>query len=106
LFLELLIRALLRLHDEDMASVQVDRADAGRAVGMREPYRIFEAVAIARRIGGRGLGPIDAQHVAKLRSEGLEVGALGGAGCSPARDEGVDPILRCGLGGAQSHVLV
>jgi hypothetical protein len=64
LIVELLVRALLRLHDEGASPIQVDRARASRAIRMMEPDRIFEAVAITRRIGGRRLRPIDAQHVA------------------------------------------
>jgi hypothetical protein len=70
---------------------------------MMEPDRVLEAVAIARRIGGGRLGPIDTQQVAQLGGEGLEVGALGGAGLGPARDEGLDPIVRYDFGSVQFH---
>jgi hypothetical protein len=57
-----LIGALLRLHDEGVALVEVDEAGARRAIGIGEPDRILEAVAITRRIARRRLRRIDAQE--------------------------------------------
>ena len=93
LLFELLIRTLFRLHDEGVAPIQVDRAGAGRAVRVGEPDRVFESIAIARGIAGGRARPIDAQHVAQFDGERLEVGALGGAGLRPPRDEGLDRVL-------------
>ena len=93
LLLELLVGALLRLHDEGVALVEVDEAGAGRAVGIGEPHRVFEAVAIARRIAGRRFRRLNAQDGSQSHGERLEIGALGGAGSSPAVDEGLDRIV-------------
>jgi hypothetical protein len=103
LFFELLIRTLLRLHDEGVAAIQVDRAGAGRAIRVGEPDRVFEPVVIARGIGGSRARPIDAQHVAQLRGEQLKVGALGGAGSGPTDDEGIDRVRAVRLSLARSH---
>jgi hypothetical protein len=46
LLLELLVRALLRLHHERAAAVEVDAAGAGRAVLMTERDRVLKGVAV------------------------------------------------------------
>jgi hypothetical protein len=95
LLLELLVGALLGLHDEAAAAVEVDPAGAGRAVRVAEGDGVLEAVAVEGRVGFGRLGVVDAEQVAQLDDERLEVGALGGAGGGPAGDEGVNAIGRC-----------
>jgi hypothetical protein len=90
---ELLVGASLGLHDEGVALVEIDVAGARRAVGIDESDRVFEAVAIARGIARRRLRRLDAQDGSQSHGEWLEVGALGGAGCGPALDEGFDRIV-------------
>jgi hypothetical protein len=57
-----------------------------------DPDRVLESVAVARGIAGRRARALYAEHVAQFDGERLEVGALAGAGCGPARDEGLDRI--------------
>jgi hypothetical protein len=84
--------------------VEVDEAGARRAIGIGEPDRVLEAVAITRRIARRRLRRIDAQDMGQARGERLEVGALRGAGGGPALDEGFDRIVRSRFGCALFHI--
>ena len=93
LFFELLVRTLFCLHDEGVAPVEVNASGAGRVVRVGEPDRVLKPVAIARGIARCRARPIDVQHVAQLDGERLEVGAFGGAGLRPPRDEGLDRVL-------------
>ena len=74
---------------KSVAPIQVDRAGAGRAVRVGNLTGYSNAVAIARGIACGRAGPIDASARRTARiDERLEVGALGGAGLRPPRDEG------------------
>jgi hypothetical protein len=74
---------LFGFEDEAAAFVEVNPPLAGGAVGVVLSDGVFETIAaVARRVGMR-----HAEQVAKFGEEKLAIGAFGGAGVGPARDE-------------------
>ncbi len=83
----LLLDALLGLEDEAAALVEIDAAGAGGAVLMMKGDAALEDVGVGGIVGLRGVRLRDAEERAELGEEEGVVGALGGSGFLPARDE-------------------
>ena len=69
------MNALLGLHYERPAPVQIDKA-ARLGAGVDEGDRAFKAEIVTLRIRGGGVGGIDVQQLGQLNRELLKVGAL------------------------------
>ncbi len=82
------LSALLRLHDEAAALVEVDAPDRLRAVRRLEidPALEAEVVAVDALTDAR-LGSLDAEELTKLDGEHGKICPLGAAGLRPALDK-------------------
>ena len=103
LLFELLIRALLRLHDEGVAPVEVDASGAGRAVRIGEPDRVFESIAIARGIAGAGPGRSTPSTSHSSMANDWKLARSAALDCGPPRDEGLDRVLALRLSLREAH---
>jgi len=97
-----LLTALLGLENKAAASIEIDPADAHRAVGLFEVDRPFEHIIVALASGFRGVGAGQAQEIAETDQKELIICPLLPAFAAlPIADE----ILNLFRGGIGSHVL-
>ena len=87
-------RTLLRLEDEGAALVDVDPAEAGRAVAIVLEDAALENVVVEGVVGAAALGRRHADQCAQAVDEALGVGELGTASVAPLRDEVTDLVPR------------
>jgi len=79
--------ALLRLHDEAVALVEIYSSKGRAAVRLLELHAALERIVVQASIFLSWLGSRNLQQVTQLCREKLEIGPLRAAGCGPARDE-------------------
>ena len=79
--------ALLGFEHKAVMAIEIDKAGAGRAVGVVEPYGVLEHVSVAIDLAAGGIRVRQAERVAQLDQEQLVVGPLRRRRVLPARNE-------------------